>query len=146
MGECDVQTIDIRVTQSGKTRNYVSHAIEKFEEGFQTVRIYSSGRSICKAVTVAEIVKKQVPLLYQITEISAEECVQNMDTTRKSLLLIILSRSSLDRSHIGFQSCDNVKAVTQQGQPDDHTRQRKPKSRTPRYRKRKDIDNKKGIL
>eukprot|EP00803_Ostreobium_quekettii_P007418 evm.model.scf_814.5 EVM.evm.TU.scf_814.5 scf_814:19861-20879(-) len=78
----DAPTIDIneiRVTAQGKMRNYVTYAASLFTDKNQTtVVLKGMGRVINKTVSLAEILKRRVKGLYQLTEIGSVEVT---DTT-----------------------------------------------------------------
>jgi DNA-binding protein Alba len=50
------------IKQQGKPRGYISYAMNLFEEGAQTIMLKAMGRAINKAVTIAEILKRKIPL------------------------------------------------------------------------------------
>ena len=73
------------------------------------------GRAISKTVTVAEIIKRRVPGLHQITELSSVEIVEvyrpleeGLDTVQNvrnvSCIIITLSKDVLDTRHPGYQA------------------------------------------
>jgi DNA-binding protein len=69
------ESYEARVTENGKTKNYIKGAME-FLEGCGSVGIVSltaRGRSINKLVTIVEIIKKHHPLLQQTSDISWKE-------------------------------------------------------------------------
>ena len=72
------------------------------------------GRAINKTVTVAEIIKRRIPHLHQLTEIGSvnitdtweplEEGLDTLETTRHvSVISITLSKVQLDTSQPGYQ-------------------------------------------
>lgn len=80
-----------------------------------TVTIKAMGRAISKTVTVAEIIKRRVPGLHQITELSSVEIVdvyrpleEGLDVVRNarsvSCIKITLSKEPLDTRHPGYQA------------------------------------------
>jgi DNA-binding protein len=65
---------EIRVTASGKERNYIGYASKLIEEkGLDTVVLTGMGSAITKTITVAEILKRRIPDLHQWTEIESRE-------------------------------------------------------------------------
>jgi DNA-binding protein Alba len=50
------------IKQQGKPRGYISYTMNLFEEGAETIMLKAMGRAINKAVTIAEILKRKIPL------------------------------------------------------------------------------------
>lgn len=50
--------VDIRITQSGKTKNYINYGVSCLENNPNGFHIHAVGRAVTKAVIVAEILKK----------------------------------------------------------------------------------------
>lgn len=83
------------------------------------------GRAINKTVTIAEIIKRRIPHLHQLTEIGSvnitdtweplEEGLKTLETTRHvSVISITLSKVQLDTSKAGYQQplpVDQVKPL-----------------------------------
>lgn len=135
---------EVRITQQGKPRNYISYAMTLFvssstigndrcshpsflrdqshscflslqSEGSNSITLKAMGRAINKAVTIAEILKRKMPL-HQITSLSSCEMIdvfepleEGLDTVTSrrfvSCMKIVLSRdgSGIDPSNIGYQ-------------------------------------------
>ena len=120
---------ELRITQQGKPRNYISHAMnllqgssDKDDEGAtsstenvksRSVILKAMGRSVNKSVTIAEILKRKLPL-HQITELSScelidvykplEEGLDVVETKRfVSCMKITLRLDPLDTTNIGYQ-------------------------------------------
>ena len=88
------------------------------------------GRAINKTVTIAEIIKRRIPNLHQLTEIGSvnitdtweplDEGLNTLETTRHvSVISITLSKVQLDTSKPGYQQPlpeDQVKPL-QEGPP-----------------------------
>ena len=65
---------EIRITASGKERNYIGYAAKILEEkGLDTIVLTGMGSAITKTITVAEILKRRIPNLHQWTEIESLE-------------------------------------------------------------------------
>eukprot|EP01115_Flamella_aegyptia_P011004 TRINITY_DN5006_c0_g1_i3.p1 TRINITY_DN5006_c0_g1~~TRINITY_DN5006_c0_g1_i3.p1 ORF type:complete len:135 (+),score=64.73 TRINITY_DN5006_c0_g1_i3:131-535(+) len=63
---------EIRVTTQGRIRIYINYATTIFKEkGGNTVVLKAMGRAINKTVTIAEIMKRTIPDLHQITHIDS---------------------------------------------------------------------------
>lgn len=100
------------------------------EKGHDGVTLKGMGRAINKTVTIAEIIKRRIPRLHQLTEIGSvnitdtweplEEGLNTLETTRHvSVISIVLSTSELDTSKPGYQLPlpeDQVKPL-QEGPP-----------------------------
>jgi DNA-binding protein Alba len=69
----------MRVTQNGKTRNYITGATELFENGADEVILSARGRAINKLVTVVEIIKQRCDFLEQRNELSCQELDESED-------------------------------------------------------------------
>jgi hypothetical protein len=71
------EELDVRVTQNGKSRNYIAFAAERLSpstvEANLVVVLRGSGVSVAKVISVAEVVKTLVPGLHQLNELLAEE-------------------------------------------------------------------------
>lgn len=114
--EAEIKDNEIRITTKGKMRNSISYATTLFKEkGFTEVILKAMGRAINKTVTIAEIIKRRIPNLHQITEISStditdvyeplEEGLDTIETTRHvSSITIVLSTVPLDTSAPGYQA------------------------------------------
>lgn len=72
---------EIRVTAQGKMRNYVTYAASLFTDKNQTtVVLKGMGRVINKTVSLAEILKRRVKGLHQLTEIGSVEVTDTTPT------------------------------------------------------------------
>ncbi|GJQ14493.1 hypothetical protein GpartN1_g6284.t1 [Galdieria partita] len=105
----------IRITAAGKVPAYVDYAIKLLQEEKTTVEIVGLGNAINKAITVAEILKRKVPKLEQVTDLSSvtiedrweplEEGLDPIETSRTvSCLTIQLGRGGLDTRSPGYQA------------------------------------------
>jgi len=133
--ETTIKENEIRITTKGKMRNSISYATTLFrEKGFSEVVLKAMGRAINKTVAIAEILKRRIPDLHQITEISStditdvyeplEEGLDRIETTRHvSSITIVLSTVPLDTTAPGYQPplpADQVKepvAASEEGSP-----------------------------
>jgi DNA-binding protein Alba len=131
----DIRENEVRITTQGKMRNYISYATNllseqvslpllstvlcghihpsKGEKQASEIILKAMGRAINKTVTIAEIIKRRIPGLHQITQIDStditdvwEPLEQGLDpvvTTRHvSSIQIILSIKQLDTNHVGY--------------------------------------------
>ncbi|EEC45182.1 hypothetical protein PHATRDRAFT_54956 [Phaeodactylum tricornutum CCAP 1055/1] len=105
---------EVRITQQGKPRNYISYAMNLFSDGSPTIVLKAMGKAINKAVTIAEILKRKM-FLHQINSLSSVEMIDvyepveeglDLVTNRRfvSCMKIILSLERLDSSHSGYQT------------------------------------------
>lgn len=120
---------------AGQVRNYITYATSLLtEKGHDAVTLKGMGRAINKTVTIAEIIKRRIPNLHQLTEIGSvnitdtweplEEGLNTLETTRHvSVISITLSKVQLESSKPGYQ----------QPLPEDQVRplQEGPPRRTP---------------
>lgn len=106
---------EVKITQQGKPKNYISYAMNLFSQGADRVVLKAMGRAISKAVTIAEILKRKIPL-HQVTLLTSseiidiyeplEEGLDVVESTRYvSCMTITLSVTSdgLDVTDIGYQ-------------------------------------------
>ncbi|EEY57813.1 aspartyl protease family A01B, putative [Phytophthora infestans T30-4] len=119
-----VEPNEIRITQQGKVRSYISYANGLFaEKSERRVVLKAMGNAISKAVTVAEILKHRVANLHQVTRISSietvdvyeplEEGLDRIETTRHIPgISIQLSLDELERDDPGYQSPIPLDQVT----------------------------------
>lgn len=110
-----IQENEVRIMASNKMRNYITYALTLFKEkGHRSVVLKAMGRAINKTVTIAEIIKRRIKGLHQVTEISStnitdtwepkEEGLNRLEITRHvSVMTITLSMDSLDTSSPGYQ-------------------------------------------
>jgi len=127
-----IQDNEIRITTKGKVRNSISYATTLFKEkGHTEVVLKAMGRAINKTVTIAEIIKRRIPGLHQLSEISStditdvyeplEEGLDRLETVRHvSSIIITLSTKPLDSSLPGYQAPlpeDQVKEQAASPQP-----------------------------
>eukprot|EP01089_Gocevia_fonbrunei_P010610 TRINITY_DN23550_c0_g1_i1.p1 TRINITY_DN23550_c0_g1~~TRINITY_DN23550_c0_g1_i1.p1 ORF type:complete len:319 (-),score=105.53 TRINITY_DN23550_c0_g1_i1:107-1063(-) len=113
--ESDIEEKEIRITTQGKPRNFITYATGLFKEkGATEVVLKAMGRAISKTVTIAEIIKRRIPGLHQITHIDStditdvfeplEEGLDRIETTRHvSSITITLSTLPLDTTAPGYQ-------------------------------------------
>lgn len=106
---------EVRIMAAGQVRNYITYATSLLtEKGHVAVTLKGMGRAINKTVTVAEIIKRRIPNLHQLTEIGSvnitdtweplEEGLNTLETTRHvSVISITLSTVELDTSKPGYQ-------------------------------------------
>ncbi|GKZ01554.1 hypothetical protein MPSEU_001106000 [Mayamaea pseudoterrestris] len=106
----------VRITQQGKPRNYISYALSLFSDGsHHTIVLKAMGRAINKAVTICEIIKRKLPV-HQLHELSSVEMTdvyapleegldQVVSKRHVSCMRILLSLSSenMDINHYGYQ-------------------------------------------
>jgi len=106
---------EIRITPQTPMKNCITYAVNKFNEnkGAEVV-LRAMGRAINNTVTIAEILKRRIPGLHQITKIDStdiksvweplEEGLDRVETTRHvSSIMITLSQTPLDPKNPGYQ-------------------------------------------
>ncbi|KAM3361209.1 ATP-dependent RNA helicase A-like isoform X2 [Capsicum annuum] len=114
--ESPIKENEIRITTQGRLRNYITYATNLLlqEKGSKEIALKSMGRAISKTVMIAELIKRKIAGLHQITSIGStditdtwepvEEGLLPLETTRHvSVITIILSKKVLDTSSIGYQ-------------------------------------------
>jgi DNA-binding protein Alba len=109
------QPNEIRITTQGRMRKYILYAVTLLEEkNLESIVLRAMGKTISKAVSIAEILKRRYPL-HQITEIGSQEIeevykptVEGLDeikhTKRVSSIQITLSTAQLDTNALGYQA------------------------------------------
>lgn len=75
---------EVRITQQGKPRNYISYAMNLFSKGSDTVVLKAMGRAINKAVTIAEILKRKMSL-HQCNALSSVEMIDVFEPLEEGL-------------------------------------------------------------
>ncbi|XP_057836632.1 uncharacterized protein LOC131046857 [Cryptomeria japonica] len=114
--ETPINENEIRITTQGKMRNYITYAttLLQKDKGSAEIIIKAMGRAINKTVTIAEIIKRRIAGLHQITTIGSiditdsweplEEGLLPLETTRHvSMIAITLSTTELDVNSPGYQ-------------------------------------------
>ncbi|KAL7578768.1 hypothetical protein ACA910_015997 [Epithemia clementina (nom. ined.)] len=82
---------EVRITQQGKPRNYISYAMNLFESGQVTIVLKAMGRAINKAVTIAEILKRKMPL-HQWNTVSSVEMIDVYEPVEEGLDVVTSRR------------------------------------------------------
>jgi DNA-binding protein len=75
---------EVRITQQGKPRNFISYAMNLFAKGYDTITLKAMGRAINKAVTIAEILKRKMPL-HQCNTLSSVEMIDVFEPLEEGL-------------------------------------------------------------
>ncbi|MCO5581145.1 hypothetical protein L7F22_035023 [Adiantum nelumboides] len=106
---------EIRITTLGKMRNYITYATSLLQDkSTPEIVLKAMGRAINKSVTIAEIIKRRVAGLHQITSIGStditdvweplEEGLHALEQVRHvSMISITLSVQELDTTSTGYQ-------------------------------------------
>jgi DNA-binding protein Alba len=79
-----VANYEVRITQQGKPRNYISYSMNLFAKGSDTIVLKAMGRAINKAVTIAEILKRKMPL-HQCNALSSVEMIDVFEPLEEGL-------------------------------------------------------------
>lgn len=103
------------IKQQGKPRGYIAYAMNLFEGGAKTIMLKAMGRAINKAVTIAEILKRKIPL-YQVNRLTASEIIEVFEPLEEGLdvieskryvscmiIQLSISKEGIDEKDIGFQ-------------------------------------------
>ncbi|XP_057991481.1 uncharacterized protein LOC131168762 isoform X1 [Hevea brasiliensis] len=113
--ETAISENELRIAAQGRMRNYISYALSLLQDkGTDEVVLKATGRAINKTVMIAELLKRRVVVLHQITSIGSvditdtweplEEGLLPLETTRHiSVITITLSKKELNLSSIGYQ-------------------------------------------
>ncbi|WOK94672.1 ribonuclease P protein subunit p25-like protein isoform X1 [Canna indica] len=119
---------EIRITTQGRMRNYITYAASLLQEkGSDEIVLKAMGRAINKTVMIAELIKRRIVGLHQITSIGStditdtweplEEGLLPLETTRHvSMITITLSKKESSTSAVGYQCplpADQVKPLAE---------------------------------
>eukprot|EP00658_Telonema_sp_P-2_P030474 TRINITY_DN2299_c0_g1_i9.p1 TRINITY_DN2299_c0_g1~~TRINITY_DN2299_c0_g1_i9.p1 ORF type:complete len:211 (+),score=74.02 TRINITY_DN2299_c0_g1_i9:2-634(+) len=120
---------EIRVVANHGQRHYITYAISLLtgteeKKKFDTIKISAMGGAIFNAVNIAEIVKRRVEGVHQITDIATEivsdkyesiESKKPLEVERKvATILVTLSTKALDTKHVGYQAPLPITDVVEQ--------------------------------
>lgn len=105
---------EIRITKEGILSKYIGYAFRLIQDEKKSLIIKAMGKTINKGITVAEIIKRRIPGLHQITELGTvqvvdvyeplEEGLDRVELTRLiASVTIELSFRQLDTNHFGYQ-------------------------------------------
>jgi len=83
----DTQSI-VRITQQAKPRSCITTAMNLLAGGNKHVELKAMGKAINKAVTIAEILKRKMPL-HQITTLSSCEIVNVFEPLEEGLDTVV---------------------------------------------------------
>ncbi|XP_039011865.1 guanyl-specific ribonuclease pgl-1-like [Hibiscus syriacus] len=143
--EIPISDNEIRITTQGRIRNYMTYAATLLlEKGSNEIVLKAMGRAINKTVMIAELIKRRISDLHQITSIGStditdtweplEEGLLPLEITRHvSMITVTLSKKELDMSSTGYQAplqADQVKSLSEyeeDGAPE--TPQKPPRGR-----------------
>ncbi|XP_005004125.1 ribonuclease P protein subunit p25-like protein [Cavia porcellus] len=117
MPQLPPDTLEMRVRDGSKIRNLLGLALGRLEGGSARHVVFSgSGRAAGKAVSCAEIVKRRVPGLHQLTKLrflqtedswvpTSPDTGLDPLTVRRHVpaVWVLLSRDPLDPSECGYQ-------------------------------------------
>uniref|UniRef100_A0A3Q3DED6 Ribonuclease P/MRP 25 subunit-like n=1 Tax=Hippocampus comes TaxID=109280 RepID=A0A3Q3DED6_HIPCM len=109
-------TPEVRVKDGSKIRNLLRYALSRIEAKSQLV-FTASGKGVSKAITCAEVVKRRVRGLHQLTSLASSTLTDVWDplepavgldsitVSRKlPVIWILLSKDPLDHSLPGYQA------------------------------------------
>ncbi|XP_059432597.1 uncharacterized protein LOC132165909 isoform X4 [Corylus avellana] len=126
--ETPINENEIRITTQGRMRNYITYATTLLQEkGSDEIVLKAMGRAINKTVMIAELIKRRIASLHQVTSIGSiditdtweplEEGLLPLETTRHvSMITITFSKKDLDTSSTGYQPplpVDQVKPLNE---------------------------------
>ncbi|KAK8710941.1 hypothetical protein V6N13_146250 [Hibiscus sabdariffa] len=126
--EIPINQNEIRITTQGRIRNYITYATTLLlEKGSNEIVLKAMGRAINKTVMIAELIKRRIADLHQITSIGStditdmweplEEGLLPLEITRHvSMITVTLSKKELDMSSTGYQAplqVDQLKPINE---------------------------------
>ncbi|XP_039540256.1 ribonuclease P protein subunit p25b [Pimephales promelas] len=106
--------LEMRVKEGSKIRNLMGFAMTRMQDGLRQVVFSGSGRAVTKTITCAEITKRKIAGLHQITKLQyrgLREIWESQDggdsemTIHRTLpsIRILLSKDPLDPLEPGYQ-------------------------------------------
>lgn len=109
------QDNEIRITKNGILGKYISYAFRLIQDEKKSLIIKAMGQTIHKGITLAEILKRRIRGLHQITELSSVKVVDIYEPIEEGLdrveftrlipsIIITLSSEKLEESHTGYQA------------------------------------------
>ncbi|KAL4581434.1 hypothetical protein LXL04_017649 [Taraxacum kok-saghyz] len=109
---------EISITTQGRMWNYITYAITLVQQkGSDEISLKAMERAINKTVMIAELIKRRIAGLHQITSLGSADITDILETTRHvSVITITLSRKELDTSSIRYQlpnANDQVKPLVE---------------------------------
>jgi len=117
----DESTVQMKVNAGSKVNNLMGFALKKLKDPtVKRLTWTASGQAVAKAITCAEITKRKVKNLYQITSLKYKRIEEYWEPTTEGLerlkvnrdipaISILLSKDALDTNQLGYQgpnSCD----------------------------------------
>lgn len=108
---------EIRVTGMGRISGYVAYGNKLLtDQGKQTITIRATGKAMSTAVCAAEVIKRRVPGLHQLTTVGSTEMIDEYEPLEEGLevveemrtlvfISIVLTKdeSSVDKALPGYQ-------------------------------------------
>lgn len=86
---------EIRVTTKGVMKSYLTAVIGRLasgEDASEHVTLQGMGNAISKVVSIAEIVKRRIPAVHQLTSISSTEVVDTYEPLEEGLETVVIKR------------------------------------------------------
>eukprot|EP00916_Digyalum_oweni_P001700 GHVL01003234.1.p1 GENE.GHVL01003234.1~~GHVL01003234.1.p1 ORF type:complete len:206 (-),score=23.53 GHVL01003234.1:602-1219(-) len=132
--------VQMRITQGSKIRNVMGFAMKKMaEKETRQITWNGCGSSVTKTITCAEIMKRKLKVLHQITKVRFKRTVEHWSPHVEGLeplkvnrdvpaISILLSKDPLDSSEPGYQPPGNFAAFWQDKTKSDKQGTRRPRS------------------
>jgi len=153
--DAQIQPNEIRITALGRRKNYISYALNLLDpqevdgngQSHDTILLKAMGRAITKTVAIAEIIKRRIEGLHQVTEIESseitdvweplEEGLKIVETVRRvSSMTLTLSKKKLDTNAPGYQEPLPLEEVRPERRVENAPRTRRGRGRRGRGRGR----------
>merc|ERR1712113_1295867 len=129
---------EIRITSTGRTRNYVTYAAKllKDEETFESLTLRATGTALATAVTVSEIIKRRFKGLHQVCKIGNAEVIDTYEPLEEGLevvedvrsisfIEITLSLKEPNPKPVGYQEPLDESLVKEYDEAEDERRKAK---------------------
>ncbi|KAI0234650.1 Ribonuclease P protein subunit p25 [Lamellibrachia satsuma] len=123
--------IHMRVQDGSKIRNLMSYAFKKIKEpGIHQISWNGSGSAIPKTITCAEVMKRKIKGLHQITDIRYKRVEEFWEPKLEGLerlkvkknvpsMTILLSKDALDTGHPSYQAPGSFETLWQKNADDE---------------------------
>ncbi len=95
---------EVRVTNTTYIRTYLAYIARLFQDKHDKIIIKAMGYAIPRGVALAMLVRRRFKGLHQIAEVSAVDLADQDRTRKVGLITITLSKTALDKNHIGYSA------------------------------------------
>ena len=90
---------EVKVTSTTFMRTYLAYIARLIEEKYEKIIVKAMGNAIPRAMNLGMLVRKRFKGIHQIAELSM---IDSEDSRKIGLITITISKSSLDKNHVGY--------------------------------------------